>query len=94
MRESKQGNQALILLNWLFQDEIFVEAVLRNVSDIISRKDDRYVALGWCVLGRSLVEYENIVGDFTTNGNIAVLYIFPFPVSMSITPEVMSIGSN
>lgn len=84
MRESKQGNQALILLNWLFQDEIFVEEVLRNVSDIVSRKDDRYVALGWCILGRSLVEYESIVGDFTTNGNIAVLYIFSFSVSMLI----------
>lgn len=83
MRESKQGNQALIILNWLFQDENFVEAVLRNVSDIISRKDDRYVALGWCILGRSLIEYENIVGEFTTNGNIAILYIFSFSVSIN-----------
>ncbi|KAH6823431.1 xyloglucanase 113 [Perilla frutescens var. hirtella] len=66
MREQKRGNQAIILLNWLFQDEIFLEAIMRNVSDIISRRDDHYVALGWCILGCSLIEYENIVRDVST----------------------------
>lgn len=65
----------MILLNWLFQDEIFLESILRNVSDIISRRDDRYVALGWCILGRSLIEYENVTNDATTNGKF-VLSLF------------------
>ncbi|KAG6428987.1 hypothetical protein SASPL_107026 [Salvia splendens] len=67
VRDSKRGNQAMILLNWFFQDETSVEAILRNVSDIISRRDDHYVALGWCILARSLIEYENVVSDITTN---------------------------
>lgn len=65
----------MILLNWLFQDEIFLESILRNVSDIISRRDDRYVALGWCILGRSLIEYGNVTNDATTNGKF-VLSLF------------------
>lgn len=72
MRESKRGNQAMILLNWLFQDEIFLEAILWNVSGIISRRDDHHVALGWCILGRSLIEYENVASDITTNGNFVI----------------------
>ena len=64
----------MILLNWFFQDETSVEAILRNVSDIISRRDDHYVALGWCILARSLIEYENVVSDITTNGNF-VIYV-------------------
>ncbi|XP_042053804.1 uncharacterized protein LOC121798730 isoform X2 [Salvia splendens] len=67
VRDSKRGNQAMILLNWFFQDETSVEAILGNVSDIISRRDDHYVALGWCILARSLIEYENVVSDITTN---------------------------
>lgn len=76
----------MILLNWLFQDEIFLEAILRNFTDIISRRDDHYVALGWCILGRSLIEYENVVSDVTTNGNFVIyspcvgfsVYLFSF----------------
>ncbi|KAL1549976.1 hypothetical protein AAHA92_17995 [Salvia divinorum] len=65
--DSKRGNQAMILLNWFFQDDTYVETILRNVSDIISRRDDHYVALGWCILARSLIEYENVISDITTN---------------------------
>ncbi|PIN16692.1 hypothetical protein CDL12_10657 [Handroanthus impetiginosus] len=67
MRKSKHGNQALILLNWLFQDEILFQAILRNLAAIISRKDDRYVALGWCMLGRNIMECENVVNNAATN---------------------------
>ncbi|KAH6800753.1 hypothetical protein C2S52_001217 [Perilla frutescens var. hirtella] len=41
-------------------------AIMRNVSDIISRRDDHYVALGWCILGCSFIEYENVVRDVST----------------------------
>ncbi|CAA0837450.1 ARM repeat superfamily protein, partial [Striga hermonthica] len=66
LRESKKVNQSLILLNWLYQDEVLFQVMARNMAAIISRRDDRYVALGWCFLGRSLIEYENVV-DFSVN---------------------------
>ncbi|KAL3533811.1 hypothetical protein ACH5RR_007332 [Cinchona calisaya] len=67
-RESKHSNQAMILLNWLFQDEILFQALARNLAEIISRKDDRYIALGWCTLARSLIEYEISMDKLMTNG--------------------------
>ncbi|KAL6523246.1 hypothetical protein OROGR_016849 [Orobanche gracilis] len=66
-RESKQGNQTLILLNWLFQDEVLFKDIVRNMAAIISRRDDHYMTLGWCFLGRSLIEYENIVNNVSVN---------------------------
>ncbi|KAA8517047.1 hypothetical protein F0562_017135 [Nyssa sinensis] len=67
-KESKHGNQALILLNWLFQDELLFQALAANLAGIILRKDDHYVALGWCTLVRGLVEYEKNMNQFITNG--------------------------
>ncbi|KAL3533814.1 hypothetical protein ACH5RR_007335 [Cinchona calisaya] len=58
----------MILLNWLFQDEILFQALARNLAEIISRKDDRYIALGWCTLTRSLIEYETSLDKLMTNG--------------------------
>lgn len=52
----------MILLNWLFQDELLFQGVSRNLSQIISRNEDRFLALGWCLLIRSLVESED-TGD-------------------------------
>ncbi|XP_011075215.1 uncharacterized protein LOC105159735 isoform X2 [Sesamum indicum] len=66
MRVQKQGNQAMIILNWLFQDEILFQYIVRNLAGIISRRDDHYVALGWCILGRSLIEYENVMNNVPT----------------------------
>lgn len=48
---------------------------MRNLAAIISRRDDRYVALGWCILGRSLIEYENVAKNVLTNGNLTVTWI-------------------
>ncbi|XP_037491270.1 uncharacterized protein LOC105645187 isoform X2 [Jatropha curcas] len=67
-KDLKHGGQALILINWLFQDEFFFQAVVRSLADIIDRKDDRYIALGWCILIRGLVEYERFVDHYTLNG--------------------------
>ncbi|CAA7060609.1 unnamed protein product [Microthlaspi erraticum] len=55
-QDSKHGNPAMILLNWLFQDEIRFQAISRNLSKIISRNEDKFLALGWCLLVRGLVE--------------------------------------
>ncbi|CAH2063814.1 unnamed protein product [Thlaspi arvense] len=55
-KDAKNSNPAMILLNWLFEDEVLFQDVSRNLSEIISRNEDRFLALGWCLLIRSLVE--------------------------------------
>ncbi|XP_052490934.1 uncharacterized protein LOC105786238 isoform X2 [Gossypium raimondii] len=58
----------MILLNWLFQDEFLFQAVAMNLANIITRKDDRYIAFGWCTLVRGLMEYENVMDQYLFNG--------------------------
>ncbi|GLT96071.1 hypothetical protein SLE2022_137200 [Rubroshorea leprosula] len=67
-KDSKHGNQAMILFNWLFQDEVLFQIVATNLANIIARKDDRYIALGWCTLVRNLVEYESNMEQYLVNG--------------------------
>lgn len=64
----KRGGQVMVLLNWLFLDECIFQSLIKNFAEIIVRKDDRYVSLGWCVLVRSLVEYESVASEFSLNG--------------------------
>ncbi|KAJ8437532.1 hypothetical protein Cgig2_027607 [Carnegiea gigantea] len=71
-KDSKHPNQAMILLNWLFQDEALFTSLANDLANIISRREDRYIALGWCRLVRSLVEYENRMAQFLKNGNIFI----------------------
>ena len=58
----------MILLSWLFQDELLFEPVAEALAGVIATKDDRYLLLGWCVLVRSLVEYENSVHQSMLGG--------------------------
>ncbi|KAH1123046.1 hypothetical protein J1N35_006206 [Gossypium stocksii] len=67
-KDSKHDNQPMILLNWLFQDEFLFQAVAMNLTNIITRKDDRYIAFGWCTLVRGLMEYENVMDQYLFNG--------------------------
>lgn len=67
-KDSKHPNQAMMLLNWLFQDEALFTALANDLANIISRREDRYIALGWCRLVCSLVEYENRMAQFLKNG--------------------------
>ncbi|CAL0310061.1 unnamed protein product [Lupinus luteus] len=67
-KDSKHGGQAMILLNWLFQDELLFEPVAEGLASIITRKDDQYLLFGWCVLVRSLVEYENSIHQSSFTG--------------------------
>ncbi|KAL1121394.1 hypothetical protein V6Z11_D01G229600 [Gossypium hirsutum] len=67
-KDSKHDNQPVILLNWLFQDEFLFQAVAMNLANIITRKDDRYIAFGWCTLVRGLMEYENVMDQYLFNG--------------------------
>ncbi|XP_023543535.1 uncharacterized protein LOC111803391 isoform X3 [Cucurbita pepo subsp. pepo] len=64
----KRGGQVMVLLNWLFLDELTFQSLIKNLADIIVRKDDRYVALGWCILVRSLVEFESVPTELSLNG--------------------------
>ncbi|KAM7263746.1 hypothetical protein ACFE04_001429 [Oxalis oulophora] len=59
LKESKRYNQVIILLDWLFRDEVIFQVLAMNLANIITRKDDRYIAFGWCTLVRSLLEYES-----------------------------------
>ncbi|TXG70455.1 hypothetical protein EZV62_005390 [Acer yangbiense] len=67
-KETKHGGQAMILLNWLFKDEILFQVMASNLANIILRKDDRYVSLGWCTLVRGLLEYESVMDQQLVNG--------------------------
>nr|XP_043612330.1 uncharacterized protein LOC122584038 [Erigeron canadensis] len=67
-KDSKHKNQEMILINWLFQDEVLFEALSRKFSDILLRKEDHHVALCWCVLARRLIEYEVTVSRFSLAG--------------------------
>ena len=82
-KESKHGNQAMVLLNWLFQDELLFQALARGLTDIILRKEDRYIALGWCTLVRGLVEYEISMDQFSNNGNVALSLSFSIEISLT-----------
>lgn len=59
--KSKHADQAMILLNWLFQDELLFEPVAVALAGVVAGKHDRYLLLGWCLLLRNLVEYESSV---------------------------------
>ncbi|KAL3637259.1 hypothetical protein CASFOL_019558 [Castilleja foliolosa] len=95
-RESKKGNQTLILLNWLFQDEVLFQAIVRNMTAIISRRDDRYVALGWCFLGRSLIEFENVANTVSVNAISQKYDVILKTFSSCVTHllSIISYGSN
>ncbi|KAK4281861.1 hypothetical protein QN277_013308 [Acacia crassicarpa] len=67
-KDSKHGGQAMILINWLFQDELLFEPLTKGLANIITRKTDRYLLLGWCVLVRALADYDNISSQSTFSG--------------------------
>ncbi|KAL5981987.1 hypothetical protein ACLOJK_016054 [Asimina triloba] len=54
----KNCKQVLILLNWLFEDDLLFEAVSINLAEIVSRKEDHYISFGWCTLVRALLDTE------------------------------------
>ncbi|KAL0339636.1 UNVERIFIED_CONTAM: hypothetical protein Sradi_4480400 [Sesamum radiatum] len=93
MRVQKQGNQVMILLNWLFQDEILFQYTMRNLAGVISKRDDHYVALGWCILGRSLIEYESVVNNVPTNA-IREKYDAILKIFCSCVTRLLSIMCN
>ncbi|XP_028774436.1 uncharacterized protein LOC114731438 isoform X1 [Neltuma alba] len=67
-KDSKRGGQAVILINWLYQDELLFEPLTKGLANIITRKNDRYLLFGWCVLVRSLVDYDNTISQSPFSG--------------------------
>lgn len=67
-KESKHGGQAMIILNWLFKDELLFQVLATNLANIIVRKDDRYITLGWCTLVRALLEYDTLTDQHLVTG--------------------------
>ncbi|KAL9252043.1 hypothetical protein AKJ16_DCAP05892 [Drosera capensis] len=67
-KNSKYANQAMILLNWLLQDKILFESLARNLANLINFKEDHYIALGWCILVRDLVDYDKSVVQHQMSG--------------------------
>ncbi|XP_022766713.1 uncharacterized protein LOC111311531 isoform X2 [Durio zibethinus] len=67
-KDSKHDSQPMILLSWLFQDELLFQAVAMNLANIIMRKDDRFIAFGWCILVRGLMECESTTDQNLVNG--------------------------
>lgn len=68
----------MILLNWLFQDELIFVPVVESLASIITRNHDRYLLFGWCLLLRSLVDYESSVHQSMLGGEFAVFTITVF----------------
>lgn len=76
-KESKNGGQALILVNWLFQDELLFQSLATNLANIVVRKDDSYIALAWCVLIRNLLECESSISQYSMSGKTPIsLFLF------------------
>lgn len=62
----------MILMNWLFQDELLFEPVAEALATVIAGKNDRYLLLGWCLLLRSLLEYDSSVHQSMLGGEFAL----------------------
>ncbi|CAK9165079.1 unnamed protein product [Ilex paraguariensis] len=97
-KESKHGNQGMILLNWLFQDQLLFKPLAINFAGIILRKEDRYIALGWCTLARGLIEYEitmnNLVVHAYWNLRIREKYNALLKILCSCITHLLSIVSS
>ncbi|XP_021814522.1 uncharacterized protein LOC110757258 [Prunus avium] len=67
-KDTKNGGQSMVLLNWLFQDDFLFQAIATDLAKVISTKDDRFIALGWCTLVRALLDHETAMTQFPMNG--------------------------
>lgn len=92
-KESKHGGQAMILLNWLFQDKLLFQALAGNLAKIILEKEDRYIALGWCILVRGLIEHEITINQYPNNG-IMENYNALLKILCSCIPHLLHILCN
>ncbi|VFQ91190.1 unnamed protein product [Cuscuta campestris] len=93
LKASKESKQEVLLLNWLFQDGILFQALANNLAGIISRRDDCYISLGWCILTRSLLEFDCTAEKLITHG-IREKYDGLLKTFCSCIPRLIAIVCN
>ncbi|KAL9331609.1 hypothetical protein ACSQ67_001219 [Phaseolus vulgaris] len=93
--KSKHGDQAMLLLNWLFQDEHLFQPVAQALAGVVARKHvhDRYLLLGWCLLLRNLVEFETSAHQ-SMFGGIRERYGDLLKILSTCLPDLASIVSK
>ncbi|KAG2405658.1 uncharacterized protein HKW66_Vig0049130 [Vigna angularis] len=91
--KSKHGDQAMLLLNWLFQDELLFQPVAEALAGVVARKHvhDRYLLLGWCLLLRNLVEFESSAHQSMLSGEFLV---FTLAISTQRYGDLLKILSS
>ncbi|XP_004493519.1 uncharacterized protein [Cicer arietinum] len=92
-KDSKHGDQAIILFNWLFQDELLFQPVAEALATIITRNHDRYLLFGWCILLRSLVDYDTSVHQ-SMLGGIRERYSDLLKILSTCLPDLAGIVSK
>ncbi|XP_068472722.1 uncharacterized protein [Phaseolus vulgaris] len=93
--KSKHGDQGMLLLNWLFQDEHLFQPVAQALAGVVARKHvhDRYLLLGWCLLLRNLVEFETSAHQ-SMFGGIRERYGDLLKILSTCLPDLASIVSK
>ncbi|KAL2320785.1 hypothetical protein Fmac_029754 [Flemingia macrophylla] len=91
--KSKHGDQAMVLLNWLFQDALLFQPVAEALAAVVAGKHDRYLLLGWCLLLRNLVEYESSVHQSLFAG-IRERYVYLLKILSACLPDLAAIVSK
>ncbi|CAJ1911035.1 unnamed protein product [Sphenostylis stenocarpa] len=93
--KSKHGDQAMVLLNWLFRDALLFQPVAEALAGVVTRKPvhDRYVLLGWCLLLRNLVEFESSAHQ-SMFGGIRERYRDLLKILSTCLPDLVSIVSK
>lgn len=59
-----------MLLTWLFQDDLVFQDLSSALLEIIMRKDDHFIALGWCTLIRGLLDHGLSMDQSSDTGNV------------------------
>lgn len=60
---------------------------MRDLTNIILRKEDHFIALGWCILVRDLVEYDSTMSQYSLNGKKSWRDPFLIEVFFASVPE-------
>ncbi|PIA65155.1 hypothetical protein AQUCO_00100569v1 [Aquilegia coerulea] len=89
-KDSKHCNQVLILLSWLFKDERLFHALGVNLANVVMRKDDNYITLGWCTLIRGLLDSETTM-NLSSNSEIQEKLRALLPILFSSISHLSSI---
>lgn len=76
----------MILLDWLFQDELLFQYIAGNLVEMVSTKEDRFITLGWCTFVRGILEHERAMNQYPMNGEKIYMFSSPFIFSNWLGP--------